>query len=134
MAWTALLNVRAWLLIALIAVSTFAVYQHNVIKRVQAEAALATLKLDNAVQATDKAKHIIKSLEDERDAFVLKRATEKKQADKMVAESQAKAERVAMALDDARRVLRGLSLTADCRTVMAAPICKSVTDELHAPP
>jgi hypothetical protein len=133
MAWTALLNVRAWLLIALIAVSTFAVYQHNVIKRVQAEAALAEQQLDTALAANTASTAMVKSLEVERDAFVLKRAMELKQAQAIVAQSQSEAVQALNLLMEARERIRRLSRQADCRTVMAMPICPSITKELLAP-
>jgi hypothetical protein len=136
MAWITtklLAYVSGALLLCVIAVSTFAVYQHNVIKRVQAEAALAEQQLDTALAANTASTAMVKSLEVERDAFVLKRAMELKQAQAIVAQSQSEAVQALNLLMEARERIRRLSRQADCRTVMAMPICPSITKELLAP-
>jgi autotransporter translocation and assembly factor TamB len=134
MNWLSLLSFRNVLIAYAIAVSGLAYFLWNVAERRQAEAATVKQSLTLAVQATDTAKVQIKALEIERDAFVLKRAMELKQAQAIVAQSQSEAAQALNLWLQAKERIRILSRQADCRTVMAAPICKSVTDELHAPP
>jgi hypothetical protein len=137
MAWITtklLAYVSGALLLCVIAVSTFAVYQHNVIKRVQAEAALAEQQLDTALAANTASTAMVKSLEVERDAFVLKRAMELKQAQAIVAQSQSEAAQALTLFLQAKERIRRLSRQADCRTVMAMPICPAIANELRVAP
>lgn len=128
------LYVAGALLIALLAMSAVVVLQRNVIGRLQAETDLATARLDSAIAATHTAKDTIKSLEAERDAFVLKRALEVKQADEIVAQSKSEAAQALSLFLQAKERIRVLSRQADCRVAMAMPICPAIADELRRAP
>ena len=128
------LDLRLWLMVAVIGLGTFAGYQHLTIRTLKSDAATATLKLDTALASNVASTATIKSLEVERDAFVLRRAMELKQAQAIVAQSQAEAAEAVQYALAAQARIKALSRQADCRTVMAAPICPSIADELRAAP
>lgn len=128
------------LLAALLGVSTYAYIQHQVAERRQAEVEVekgrtreAKLELSVALAANEAGTAIIKSLEGERDALLLKRAMEREQAEKIVAETEYKAQQIAEAYLAAKERIRQLSLTANCMAVMSAPICPEIVEELRAP-
>jgi hypothetical protein len=122
------------LLVALLAMSAVVVLQRNVIGRLQAETDLATARLDGAIAATHTAKDTIKSLQAERDAFVLKRAMEIEEAQAIVAQSQHEAAQALSAFLQAKERIRQLSLTANCMAAMAMPVCPAIADELRKAP
>ena len=93
----------------------------------------AKLSLSVALAANEAGTAIIKSLEGERDALLLKRAIEKQQAEKIVAETEYKAQQIAEAYLAAKGRIRQLSMTANCMAVMSAPICPEIEAELRAP-
>ena len=133
MGWTALLNVRAWLVIALCAVSTFAVFQHSTIRRLQAESLTAETTLNVAKAANTASTAMVLSLKTERDALLLQRAIETDAAVAAVEQSQAMAKRAIAAYQEARERIRQLSQTTRCMAAMSAPICPQIAQELRAP-
>jgi hypothetical protein len=134
MGWTALLTFRNVLIAYAIAVSALAYFLWDVAERRQAEAALAEQQLDTALAANTASTAMVKSLEVERDAFVLKRAMELKQAQAIVAQSQSEAAQALTLFLQAKERIRRLSRQADCRTVMAMPICPAIANELRVAP
>jgi hypothetical protein len=125
--------VIAGLLVALLGVSTYAYTQHQVAERRQSEAALANGKLTEALGANQISTEQIKRLEAERDSYLLKRAVEKAEADRLVEDSRNVVKRIAQDLQAARKRIEALSLSANCYAVMQAPICPAIADELRAP-
>lgn len=105
------------------------------------QAEVAQLKADRATQALDMAQSAnrastaqIIALSAERDAFVLKRAMEQKEANEIVAESREQLKEALAYAFAAKERIRQLSRQADCRTAMAMPICPAIADELRAAP
>lgn len=126
--------VSGGLLLALLAVSTYAYMQHQVAERRQSDVALAEGKLDVALAANVANVAMIQSLQAERDAFVLKRAMEQEQARKLVAQSQYEAKQALEYALAAKERIRQLSRRGDCQTAMQMPICPALADELRAVP
>lgn len=134
MGWNWLLSLKVWLAVAILGLSAIVVLQRQTIGRIEAEAALKQHALDSALGANRSAKDIIEHLEAERDAFVLKRAAEREQADKAVAQSQYEAKQALSLFLQAKERIRVLSRQADCRVAMAMPICPAIADELRRAP
>lgn len=96
-------------------------------------AALAEAGLESAKAANIASTAMVASLQAERDAFVLKRAMELKQAQEIVARSEYESAQMAQLLVAANKRIKALSRQADCRTAMEMPICPGIVDELRAP-
>ena len=134
MNWLALLNVRNVLLLCVLALSAAVWWQRGQLQNMRDAAALAEHQLADAARTSEATKATIKALEVERDAFVLKRAMEQREAAELVAQSQQEAQEALAYAMAAKERIRKLSRQADCRTAMAMPICPAIADELRAAP